>query len=263
MLALVQLGLVSLRAHQELDLFIAEIARQIEESPQSAKLYLKRGELHGEHGDWAASLADFDRAETLDDALLGVRLARSEVYLKMGEPAKALLEACPESVRGLLVCARAQSALRELDLADHAYEAAIRLSDSPQPDLYLEWHVMHLEAEPVEQVETALMILDLGMKRLGPLATLQLAAIQCERRRGEIDAALGRVADHEVHGGNRLACLKLRGDILVEGKRPKDAKRTYMRALQAIEELPPRRRKLRPWQRMRAEITAQMVQLTD
>lgn len=75
---------------------------------------------------------------------------------------------------------------------------------------------MFLEIKPTRQLQRSLVILDLGMKRLGPLATLQLAAIECERMRGAVNAVLDRIAVLGANGGNHRACLKLRGDILTD-----------------------------------------------
>lgn len=263
-----QCGLVSLIGHQDLHLRITEIERQVKDEPKSAKLYLTRGELYGQHGDFTASLADFNRAESLDATLLNVRLSRAELYLKMGEHTKAVteanafLEACSGNVRGHLVRARAQRALREIDLADQDYEAAARLSLTPQPDLYLEWHTMFMETKPPGQLKRALSVLELGMKRLGPLNTFQLAAINCERLRGTTNAALVRVGVLEAEGGNRIACFQLRGDILAEAERPVEAKLAYTKALHAFEQMPPRRQRLRAWQRMRTEINARLAQIS-
>ena len=56
-------------AHGPLHAQIEEVSRRIAQAPREAALYLKRGELHRLHTDWAAALADYRRARLLDPRL--------------------------------------------------------------------------------------------------------------------------------------------------------------------------------------------------
>ena len=81
-------------AHGPLDEQIAGLTRQIELYPDSAALYLERGELHRHHQDWPSALADYHCADSLDTGLDIVKLCRGRMLLDAGwlEKARSALD---------------------------------------------------------------------------------------------------------------------------------------------------------------------------
>ena len=80
----------SVLAHPGIDEQIADVTARIAEDPKDAGLYLKRGELHRIHLDWAAAEADYLRARGLDPGLDAVDLGLGTLRLDAGKPAEAL-----------------------------------------------------------------------------------------------------------------------------------------------------------------------------
>ena len=92
--------------------------------------------------------------------------------------------------------------------------------------------------------ERALQGLEAGIKRLGPLVTLQLLAIDIEVKLHRIDAAVARVDRVAAESARKETWLVRRGEILLQAGRKAEAQAAYSRALAALDTLPPARRKV-------------------
>src|SRR2546428_1170647 len=77
-------------AHGDLHERIAALSEQIADAPGNARLYLQRAELHRQHEDWTAALADCDKAAELDPGITDVDLLRGRTLLECGQPREAL-----------------------------------------------------------------------------------------------------------------------------------------------------------------------------
>ena len=88
-LALLSLIPGVLHAHGDLHEQIEAITARIDNDPDNAELYLKRGELRRAHREWAAAQADFDRVASMNPALDTVELSRGLLWMEMGEVAQA------------------------------------------------------------------------------------------------------------------------------------------------------------------------------
>jgi predicted negative regulator of RcsB-dependent stress response len=87
--------------------------------------------------------------------------------------------------------------------------------------------------------------LDEGINRLGPVVTLQLAAIDLEVGRKNYEAALTRLNQIAAQSERKEAWLVRRGDILKLAGRDDEARAAFNAALLAIESLPPAHRQSR------------------
>jgi tetratricopeptide (TPR) repeat protein len=230
---------------------IAALDRAIATSPRDADLHAQRAALHEVEGDWSGALADLDRAALLDpnreDALA---LPRARVLLAAGDGAGAIalasraLAACGTSAdpEAHLVVARGLRAAGNPGLAvaaDDAYARALGATDAPKPDDVLE---RAAAARDGIGSEHALAVLDEGVARLGPLATLQLAAIEIEVELGRIDAALARIEAVAATARRREQWDARAGAILEAAGRAAEARRAYEAARCAIDALPRSRR---------------------
>lgn len=237
---------LSLRpAHEELDLQIARVTKDIEARPDRAELHLKRGELHRLHEDWAAAKADFDRAEKLDPGLAAVDLARGRMWLGIGDPKEArkcldrVLAREPGRPDALVERARALVRLGQRAAAVEDYTRAVSTPAPSDPEIFLE----RSQAQSADgRVEEALRGLDEGIRRLGPLVTLQLAAIDLELGAKRTDAALARLDSIAAKSERKDPWLARRGEILREAGRRDEAREAFRGALKAVESLPPFRR---------------------
>jgi tetratricopeptide (TPR) repeat protein len=234
-------------AHEGLHEQIAAVTAKIKRDPKNALLYLQRGELHRLHRDWVRAAADYDRATHLRPDLKVVDLARGKMFLESGRLRRAkfalnqFLTQQPDHYEGLITRARvlAKIGARDEAIADFT-RALAQSSANPEPELFLER--AQVTAEDANRVDEALSGLDEGIKRLGPLVTLQLSAIELELRRQNYDAALVRLDTVTSQSERKEAWLVRRGEILKLAGREEEARAAFNAALVAIESLPPAHR---------------------
>jgi predicted Zn-dependent protease len=241
-------GSSSLAAHEGLHEQIAEVTRRLEHEPRNASLFLKRGELYRLHAQWSLAARDYDRAAALDPQLAGVDLARGLMLFDSGRTAAALVplqryvRTNGGDAQGHLALARAFARAGRPSVAAAELGAALEGSAQKDPDVVLE-RVAALRAagRPGE----ALQSLDAVLSRMGPVVTLQLAAIEIEVSAGRYDAALKRVDDAAAASPRKETWLERRGDILMKADRVAEAHASYQAALDAVMTLPPGRRATR------------------
>ncbi|MEO6004367.1 MAG: tetratricopeptide repeat protein [Opitutus sp.] len=241
---------VTARAHGDLDQQIQAVSLQLDQSP-SADLFLLRAELHYEHENFAAALADYDDAGKLNPRLDAVSFGRARTLFKAGELALArdlldvYLEQKPDHADGFLLRARVLVALKEYAAAVRDFDRSLALAPAPLPESFLERAdaLVALGDRPA-----ALRGLDEGISRLGNLVTLQSAAIALERDLNHYDAALARVDRVLTTLRRKETWLARRGEILSAAGRKDEALRTYQEALSVLEQLPAQHRNVKPMQ---------------
>jgi predicted Zn-dependent protease len=229
---------------------IADVTRRIEADPNDATLFLRRGELHRIHRDWARAEADYARARRLDPALAAVDLGLGKMLLDAGRPAEAAkaldayVERRADDPEGYAARARAHARAGDPLAAARDFTRAIDLHTGPsppRPEHYLGRARALAEAGP-SHLDEAIRGLDEGLARLGPAVTLELAAIDLEIERGAWEAALARVERAAVRSGRKETWEARRGAILEASGRTAQARAAYARALAAMADLPPHRR---------------------
>jgi len=237
------------RAHEGLHEQIAAITAKIKRDPKNASLYLQRGELHRLHRDWTLAEADYDRAQRLQPSLKIVDLARGKMFLESGKlqrarlPLDRFLSQQPDHYEALITRARVFAKLGARDDAAKDFTKALAISAEPEPELYLE-RAQVLAADEL-RIEEALRGLDEGIDKLGPLVTLQLAAIDLELRHKNYDAALNRLGLIAAQSQRKEAWLVRRGEILKLAGRDEEARASFNAALAAIASLPAAHRQSR------------------
>ncbi len=229
-------------AHVAVDAQIRTLDVRIAAHPSAAALRLQRGELHRAHADWRAAETDYRAALRLDPTMVAADLALGRMLLEAGRPAAALeaidrfLIARPDEPLALVVRGRALLALgRALDAAA-AFSRAIARTPAarpPDPDVYLE-RARALTAAGPGHLTEALGGLDAGLALLGPVAALQLAAIDLEVERHDYDAALRRLASLESLSARRAPWQVRRSAILEAAGRSGEARAACDTALQAL-----------------------------
>lgn len=243
------LGLVPsfARAHEGLHEQIVAITARITRDPKNAALYLQRGELYRLHRDWARAAADYDRVSRLQPSLTIVDLGRGKMFLESRrfQQAKFVLDRFlrqqPRHVEGLITRGRVLAKIRSRLEAAKDFTEALALA--PEPELYLER--AQVLAGDERYLQEALRGLDEGIKQLGPLVTLELAAIDLELRWNNYDAALTRLDVITRQSERKETWLVRRGEILKAAGRHEEARKAFSAAIVAIESLPPERRQSR------------------
>jgi predicted Zn-dependent protease len=233
--------------HGDLHLQILEVTKEIDKQPARGELYFKRGELNRLHGLLDAAQADYDRAFSLDTNLTYVDLARGKLFLETNWllSAKVALDRFlthyTNNVEGLITRARVLVRLENRLAAADDYTQALAGSTEPRPDLYIE-RAQALTAQGEAYLERAVQGLDEGIKKMGPLVTLQLYAIDVELKRKNFDGALARLERVAAQSPRKETWLARRGEILQQAARPADAVEAFKAALKAMDALPPTRR---------------------
>jgi len=255
-------------AHGELDEQIAAVTKRIEKDPRNAALHLKRGQLHRMHREWDAAMADLDQAARLDPNLSVVDLARGRTLLEANWPifAKLTLDRFlakqPTHADGLVTHARVLVKLNQPVAAAEDFTRAIASRSEPEPYLFIE-RAQALASAGDDKIDEALRSLEEGVKKLGPLVTLQLPAIELELKKERYDAALARLDTIAAQSPRKETWLARRADILALAGRPSEARAAQTAALAAIASLPPSRRQDQATSDLEARLRTELFQKRD
>ena len=237
-------------AHGELHEQIEGVTRQIRQKPDSAELYLQRGELHRLHEDWARAAADFDRAEKLDPKHSAVWLGRARLFLARNEfkdaekSVERFLQLHPRHSGALEVRAHALFGQKRFTDAAESWRQVMETAPSPDVEHYFR-RAQALNAAGSRHTDEALKTLDEGLSKLGSVPTLGLYAVQLEVARKRYDAALERLDRLMPKSGRKETWREMRGDILASAGRESDAQEDYTKALEEVTALAPRLRSVK------------------
>ena len=147
----------------------------------------------------------------------------------------------PTHVDALITRARTLTKLERRLEGAKDYTLAINLLTESRPELYYE-RAQALAGEGGASCEGSDSGLDEGIKKLGPLVTLQLCAIDIEVQHKLYDAAVGRVDQVIAKAPRKETWLARKGEILAMAGKEEEARTAFKGALQAMETLPPGRR---------------------
>jgi tetratricopeptide (TPR) repeat protein len=250
-------------AHADLIPQIEDVTRQIEKDPRNIDLYVRRGELYRNHAEWDKALADFDTIATLEPTNRWVDLAKGRLMADASWllTAKAYLDRFiagqPNHAEALSSRARVLTKLNLHLAAADDYDGAIRLSPEAIPELFIE-RAQTLAGHGEEFLGRAIEGLDEGIKRLGPLVTLQLSIVDLELKRKNYTAALERIDGIAQRSPRKETWLARRGEILEQAGRPDEARTAYQNALAALASLPLVRRNVPAMAQLEKRIRGQI-----
>jgi tetratricopeptide (TPR) repeat protein len=246
-------------AHAPLERQIADLTKRIEADPSNAGLFVRRGGVHRAHRDFRAAISDYEHARKLSPELRAVDLYLGQLYIEAGRAERALTyldrflerdpsneEARAERGRALMMLGAPLEASLDFTCA---VEAAARRGDPP-PEYYLD-RAQAQAAAGGDHLEEALRGLDEGMARLGPVVTLELAALDLELSLGRPQAALERLDRIASQSQRKESFLFQRGEILERAGQPPEACASYQGALEAMEALPPSKQRTPAMEKLR------------
>ena len=210
--------------------FHEEIARcneRIAAEPGNAEHWFQRGRLDCLHGDWMRALMDLDTVERLAPGKYPVDLVRSQAWLAGGKLPQAktaldaFVEAQPEVAEGFVTRARLMVRLEQADAAAADFQKGLAITESPEPDLYVETADALVMAKCPEK---AVRTLDAGMVKLGVIASLAEKALALERSLGHYEAALSRIAVMQQAAPRPEPWMAKRADVLAQAGRRDEAR---------------------------------------
>ena len=243
---LLLLSFLASPVHEDFEIQISRLSRQIEREPDRAILYFRRAELHRMHEDWKAAREDLQRAAVRDPEMAAVDLALGRVCNQTGDAAGAkvaldrFLARRPDHAEGLIERARARAQLGDRPGAVKDYTAAIERMEEPWAQNFLERsEVLRSDG----RLDEAIRGLEEGLRRIGPALPIQLALLDLELEDGRVDAALARLDAVSAASERKDLWLVRRGEILRRAGRSVEAVRAFKAAIAAIEALPAARRR--------------------
>jgi tetratricopeptide (TPR) repeat protein len=244
----VWLGVRLAMAHGDTHEMVKAVTEELRSRPRDPDLYIRRAELHRRHGDFDLALADYETASRYaSPPPASLDLMRGLLFLEAKWPfaARAYLDRYlgreTNHVVALAARARANLELKDRDAAIRDFDAAIRHSSEPRPELYIERAQALVTAEG-SRLQEAVDGLDEGMRRLGPVVTLQLQAIDLLLRMRQTNAALSRVDRIIEQSPRKETWLARRGEILMQAGRWAEANEAFTNAIAQLATLPPARR---------------------
>lgn len=241
--------------HDELSEQVQAISLKIRKNPQRADLYFQRGEFYRADKHWKEAEQDYLQAKKLAPTMAVADLGLGLLYLSidnLNESKNALdrfLHLHPENAEARVARGHVFQKLKQPDAAIEDYGKALSLR--PDPEIYIERAKLLAQQN---QLEDALVGLNEGIERLGPVVTLELYAIDLELQLKHYEAALHRIDRISEQSDRKETWLARKGEILLQASRTEEAQKSYLLALEAIEHLPQSRKNNRYTRDLEAKI---------
>lgn len=228
-------GLASDRIH--------DINHAIEQQPDNAVYFLKRGRIYYEEQNWKNAQADYEQALTLDGSLheahywLGVlflaqhKLAFSEMQLK------SYLKEKPKSAAGYEALADIYRIRERYLKAADFYHLAIEMNENPSPDLYLQRMNSLLKIQPLPKT-TIVAELNEAIDQHGPIPTFIELLIETNQQAGDYSTALTELEKMPKALRQSPLWQLRKGELLMLSGRKQQAIEVYQNLLVTIGKLP-------------------------
>ena len=237
-------------AHRAVDVQIKHLNKQLKATPENGALFLKRGELHRQHGEWQLALRDFQQAKKTNSTSGDTDFYIGRLRLDINQADKALpllsrfVRLNPNHSNALQNQGDAHFSLENFTRAAHVYKQVAALEQHPDPELFLKIARAYTAAGSGYQKQ-AKEAIEEGILRLGPLVTIVMVGIELELNQEDYKAALVLLEKLPKVVRDSPKWLGRRGDILNSSGRKEEAILTINRAIFKVENLPISRRNTR------------------
>lgn len=234
-------------AHPDLMVQIISLTKQLGEHDKSPALYLKRADLFRRHAQFNDALADIAAAEQLQTNTTRLTLDRARVLCdarraeESFDEVQAFLKTDPDHGEALIIRARCHALLGRAEASVGDFNNAIPKCAAPGPDLFLE---RANQQGLLSKLDDAVRGLDEAITNSPTFSTLQLAAVDYDRKRGAFDSALARVDVFVARYPVKEPWLTLRAEVLEQDGRTNEAIETFLQVIAGIEKYPAIRRSL-------------------
>lgn len=233
-------------AHGTLQAPIAALDRELALQPANLAARLERADFLRLEGDFGSALEDLAAIDAISPANPDAAWIRARVLVDQGREAPAIVELNrwlsihPAHPGALELRARARTSVGDLNGALLDYDAAIAAAPAPDPDLFsARAEVQRARRSGPTGAEEALAGLLAGIRKLGPVPGLELAALRLELDLGRYQDALLRIDALAATATRKETWLARRADILEQMGREDAARATWEEAVAACEALPP------------------------
>lgn len=235
--------------HGDLSVRIAEKTDAIKLNPKDGVLYMQRGELYFQHDQPDSALADYRTALNLglDTSLIHVLMA--EAFLANGQTEAGLnsvatfLRLVPNHLKGIHTRGKLLEASAQLEAAFTDFEFVLENADKPRPQDFVHLAELNLKIDSSD-TETTIEILQLGIKKLGNIISLQMKIYELHKELGNFGGA-HQLLDEMMEPLSRKERLMVeKAELYLLEKKSSDAAQTLVDAENAIAALPPRFRNI-------------------
>jgi tetratricopeptide (TPR) repeat protein len=245
-------GVQETLAHPGVDEALGYFARQIEQSPRDQALYVQRGIVYSNDGQYEKAEADFSRATALGDPVL-VSFDLGVLHYRMGDFATArryfdaYLQRFPDHAACLEYRARLSRDAGDHDGAIADFRRVLALEARPNPGNYISLAEM-LDSRGDAGIAEALDVLDQANAKLGLTPQIQRKAVALELRRNQPERAIERMRALEPMLGASPDWKVEMGELLLITGRREEAMHYFRLAVDQLDGLrltPARQRLLR------------------
>lgn len=227
------------------------------------ELLIRRARAYLDQGNARAARKDLNHALEHPPQRYEIWYWLAKAQLKLGQPARALaaaesfLAAAPDDnarASGLIVKGDALHADGQFRAAGEAYAGALALETEPNPE-----HVLQaIDAFHAAGDARWLNVLDGGLRRLGPLVSLQERGYALDMQDRRYDSALARVEQMLASGLRRPQLLYKKGLALTAMNRREDARAALLAARAELDTLPEQRRQTPALRQLRTDIEREL-----
>ncbi|BCU79785.1 hypothetical protein [Luteolibacter sp. LG18] len=220
---------------------MALVDAQLEKEPRNGELWYRRAELELEHEDYEETLRDLEKTEECAPGKFPVLWVKGQVLDAQGKPeeAKAALDthlaANPTHWGALASRARVETKLSLHEKALLDYAAALASNREAEPDLVQETAACMAANGHTDE---AVKVLENGLKRLGPIPSLQMKVLEIEVLAERFDAALVRVSTLQRLAPRPEPWMARRASILTEANRLTEARAAWLALSDHLKALP-------------------------
>lgn len=183
-------------SHGDLHARIKAVSKEIKKSPDSAALYMKRGELYLQHEEFKRSLKDFNKCKNLglDNTKLSYNLAvnylRLRKYSKSLEVVNVIITDIPDHVKAYRLQGEVNLRQGHYLSAGKSFEKVIAYASETIPENFLEASYAYQMDNKKESRCKAVEILVQGTDELGPLNIFYDQLIILAEAEGEYESIL-------------------------------------------------------------------------